>query len=130
VDAPQTAPGDLIQALSDRRAEALVTRDLGRLARVDVPSSPAHTADAAVIGRLRADGARWEGLALEVAQATWVSSEGTGAVVRARVDWTAYSVVGVGQRIERPAATGDMLDFILVRGSAGWRIAEVSAPAS
>lgn len=130
VDAPQTSPQDLVQALSDRRAEALVTRDPSRLGRVDAPSSPAHTADAAVISRLRADGARWEGLSLEVAQATLVSSEGTRAVVRARVDWTAYTVVSQGQRVERPAATGEVLDLTLVRGSAGWRIAAVSAPAS
>ncbi|HET7802209.1 MAG TPA: protein kinase, partial [Humibacillus xanthopallidus] len=130
VDAPQTSPQDLVQALSDRRAEALVTRDPSRLGLVDAPSSPAHTADAAVISRLRADGARWEGLSLEVAQATLVSSGGAGAVVRARVDWTAYTVVSAGQRVERPAATGEVLDLTLVRGSAGWRIAAVSAPAS
>ncbi|TQM62955.1 serine/threonine protein kinase [Humibacillus xanthopallidus] len=130
VDAPRTSPQDLIQALSDRRAEALVRRDPGRLAGVDERSSPAHAADVAVIARLRAAEARWEGLSLEVAHAAVVSAEGAGSVVRARVDWTAYTLVSAGERVERPAATGEVLDFTLVRGSEGWRIAAVSAPAS
>jgi hypothetical protein len=129
-DAPRAAPQDLIQALSDRRAEALIARDPARLARVDRPSSPAWSADAAVIERLRAEGTHWEGLSLEVAQAAPVSGTSTQAVLRARVDWTAYVVVRPGQRLDQPAATGEVLDFTLVRGAQGWRLTAISAPTS
>jgi hypothetical protein len=129
-DAPRTAPQELIQALSDRRVATFTTRDVAQLDRVDEPASPAHAADAAIIERLRTDGAHWEGLSLEVARAKSVSAGGTRAVVRARVDWTAYVVVTEGQRVERPAATGEVLDFTLVRGAQGWRLAAISAPAS
>ena len=129
-EAPRTAPQELIQALSDRRVATFTTRDDAQLDRVDEPASPAHAADAAIIERLRTDGAHWEGLSLEVARATSVSAGGTRAVVRARVDWTAYVVVTEGQRVERPAATGEVLDFTLVRGAQGWRLAAISAPAS
>ena len=59
-----------------------------------------------------------------------MSVTSTRAVVRARVDWTAYAVVGPGRRVERPAATGELLDFTLQRGAQGWRIAAISAPAT
>ncbi|WP_404387263.1 protein kinase [Humibacillus xanthopallidus] len=129
-DAPSTSPLQVVQALSDRRAEALVATDPARLARVNEPSSPAWAADVAVIERLRAEGVRWEGLALEVAQAAPVSATTTQSVVRARVDWTAYTVVGRGLRMEQPAATGEVLDFTLQRGAQGWRIVAISAPAT
>ena len=129
-DAPRTLPHQVIQALSDRRAAALVAREPVRLSGVDEPSSSAWAADAALIARLRTEGVRWEGLALEVAQAGPVSVTGTRAVVRAREDWTAYAVVGPGRRVERPAATGELLDFTLQRGAQGWRIAAISAPAT
>ena len=129
-DAPRTSPREAIQALSDRRADALVTRDPARLGRVDEPSSPAWAADVAVIERLRTEGVRWEGLALEVAQADLVSATSTRTVVRARVDWTSYTVVGPGLSVEQPAATGEVLDFTLQRGAQGWRIAAISAPAT
>jgi hypothetical protein len=113
-----------------------VARDPARLPDIDQTASPAHAADAAIIGRLRAEGTRWEGLSLEVAQATFVSRGGSGAsgppqaVVRARVDWTAYTVVRGDQRFGQPAETGDVLDFALVLGSDGWRLTAVSAPAT
>ncbi len=129
-DAPRTFPHEVIQALSDRRAAALVARDPARLSHVDEPSSPAWAVDAALIAQLRTEGVRWEGLALEVAQAGSVSATSTRAVVRARVDWTAYDVVGPGRRLGQPAATGEVLDFTLQRGAQGWRIAAISAPAT
>jgi eukaryotic-like serine/threonine-protein kinase len=129
-DAPRAAPQDLIQALSDRRAQALSELDGAGLTSVDHPSSPAHAADLAVIDQLRTHRVRWEGLALEVAQASLVSAEGTRAVVRARVDWTAYVAVSGDGRKPQPAEVGQVLDFTLVRGEEGWRLAAVSAPAT
>ena len=104
--------------------------DPARLSRVDEPSSPAWAADATVIGRLRTEGRRWEGLSLEVARAAPVTVASARTVIRARVDWTAYAVVGAGKRVTEPAETGDVLDFTLVRTDLGWRIAAISAPAS
>jgi eukaryotic-like serine/threonine-protein kinase len=129
-DAPRTFPREVIQALSDRRAAALVARDPVLLSHVDVPDSPAWAVDAALIARLRTEGVRWEGLALELAEAGLVSATRTRTVVRARVDWTAYAVLGPGRRMEQPAATGELLDFTLQRGPRGWRIAAISAPAT
>ena len=129
-DAPRTTAREVIQALSDRRAAAFVARDPTRLAQIDQQASPAWAADADTIERLRSDGVRWEGLALEVAHATPVSVTGTHAVIRARVDWTAYVVVGSGHRVEQPAETGTELDFTVERGPQGWRLVAVSAPAS
>ncbi|WP_157557823.1 hypothetical protein [Intrasporangium oryzae] len=128
-EAPRARAHDLVQALADARAAALVARDEGRLATVDHRGSPAWQLDANVIAALRDKGVRWEGLSLQVARATFVSGSGTTATIRARVDWTAYVVVHVdGTREARPADMGEELDLELVRVAAGWRIAAVSEP--
>jgi serine/threonine-protein kinase len=63
-----------------------------------------------------------------VAQALFVSGSPSEAVVRARVDWTAYVVVtSTGARLDRAADVGRQLDFRLVRGGQGWRISAISA---
>ena len=129
-DAPEMAAQDLLQALSDRRALALRRRAVAALSSVELTSSPAWAADAALIERLRKDATTWEGLGLEVARASPVSTDGTHAVVRARVDWTAYVARRAGRPLQQPAASGQLLDFTLVRGADGWRLAAVSAPAT
>lgn len=117
-----------MQALSDRRSAALVGRDATALARVHAPGSPSLSSDRALVSGLVDARARWEGLRLEVAEAAFVTGSPTEAVVRARVDWTAYVVVsGGGARLVRPADAGRQLDFRLVRGSEGWRISAISA---
>lgn len=128
-DAPRTRAGELIQALSDERAAALVARDEARLSAVHRIDSPAWRLDADVIRALRSRDVHWAGLALTVAHASAVSADGSRAVVRARVDWTAYTVVSPdGTQEPRPADLGQELDFALARGSAGWRIVEISGP--
>ncbi|WP_344256509.1 serine/threonine-protein kinase [Terrabacter carboxydivorans] len=125
---PSARAQDLLQALSDRRAEALVARDTTRLTLVHAPGSPSLANDQALVTELVDASTRWEGLRLEVAQAVFVSGTASEAVVRARVDWTAYAVVTAsGQRTERPADAGALLDFRLVRGAQGWRISAISA---
>jgi serine/threonine-protein kinase len=125
---PSSRPEDLLQALSDRRAVALVARDEKALGAVHAGDSPSLATDRAIIAALAAARTRWQGLRLEVAEAAFVTGSPTEAVVRARVDWTAYVVVTAGgERLERPADTGRPLDFRLVRGAQGWRIRAISA---
>ncbi|MEO7448584.1 MAG: serine/threonine-protein kinase [Humibacillus sp.] len=129
-DAPSLAPEALLQALSDRRAVALTTRDVGGLALVDATASAALTSDAALVADLESAGHRWEGLRLEVAQVAVVTASSTQAVLRARVDWTAYVLVTGSGRLQQPAATGEVLDFTLTRGARGWRVVSISPPAT
>ena len=129
-DAPSLAPEDLLQALSDRRVVALTSRDVGGLALVDVSASAALTYDAALVADLESAGHRWEGLRLEVAQVAVVTASSTRAVLRARVDWTAYVLITRSGRLQQPAATGEVLDFTLTRGARGWRVLSISPPAT
>ena len=125
---PSARPEELLQALSDRRSAALVGRDATALARIHAPGSPSLSSDRALVSGLVGARTRWEGLRLEVAEAAFVTGTPTEAVVRARVDWTAYVVVtGEGARLARPADVGRQLDFRLTRGSEGWRISAISA---
>lgn len=131
-DSAARRPEDLLQALSDRRATALVNRDVSALGAVHAPGSASAASDAALVARLSRAGVRWEGLRLEVAQALHVSGDDRHAVLRARVDWTAYVVVSSdGARSQRSADTGRLLDFALTRGAQGWRLTAVTtAPAT
>jgi serine/threonine-protein kinase len=123
-----TRPEDLLQALSDRRTAALVDRDASALTGVHAPGSPSLSSDRDLASGLVEARTRWEGLRLEVAEALYVTGSPTEAVVRARVDWTAYVVVTAGgARVGRPADVGRQLDFRLTRGAQGWRISAISA---
>jgi hypothetical protein len=125
---PSRRAEDLLQALSDRRAAALASRDVTALSGVHAPGSPSLSSDRALVSGLVDSRTRWEGLRLEVAEAVFVSGSPSEAVVRARVDWTAYVLVtAAGTRAERPADVGRQLDFRLVRGDQGWRIGAISA---
>lgn len=127
--APRTRTVELVQALSAARAKALVARDPALLGVVHEPAAPSWRTDADVIATLTKARNRYVGLELEVAEATFVSGTSTTATVRARVDWTGYEVVNdSGARATQPAARGELLDFTLVRGAAGWRIRSVSDP--
>ncbi|WP_256792125.1 serine/threonine-protein kinase [Terrabacter sp. Ter38] len=127
-ESPAARPEELLQTLSDRRSAALVGRDATALARIHAPGSPSLSSDRALVSGLVGARTRWEGLRLEVAEAAFVTGTPTEAVVRARVDWTAYVVVtGGGARLARPADVGRQLDFRLTRGSEGWRISAISA---
>lgn len=125
---PAARTQELLQALSDRRAAALVARDQAALADVHAPGSPSLASDRTLVAGLVGARIRWEGLRLEVAEALFVSGSPSEAVVRARVDWTAYVVVtSTGARLDRAADVGRRLDFRIVRGAQGWRISAISA---
>ncbi|WP_343993416.1 serine/threonine-protein kinase [Terrabacter terrae] len=125
---PSNRPEDVLQVLSDRRASALTARDAGTLRAVHAPGSASLASDHELVGALVEADTRWQGLRLEVAEARFVSGSPTVAVLRARIDWTAYVVVRSGHtRTKEPADMGRELDFTLVRGRQGWRISAISA---
>ncbi|MGW5238083.1 protein kinase domain-containing protein [Monashia sp. NPDC004114] len=125
---PSVRPFALLQALSDRRGRALVRRDTVALAAVHADGSPSALADQQLVASMRESGTHWEGLRSQVADAKFVSGTGRMAVVRARVSWAAYVVVDSGGvRHQRAAERGDLLDFRLQWGAAGWRIVSISA---
>ena len=125
---PSSRPEDVLQVLSDRRASALTARDAAALGAVHAPGSASLASDHELVGALVKADTRWQGLRLEVAEARFVSGSPSAAVLRARVDWTAYVVVRSGHaRTDEPADTGRELDFTLARGSQGWRISAISA---
>ena len=131
VAAPEDRAAQLLQWLSDRRARALMDRDVGGLAGVHREGSASHASDVQLVETLLASGDRYADLRLSVATATWVRGDRERATVRARVGWSAYTVVNrSGARRVRPAASGDILDFGLRRGPDGWRIEHVSVAGS
>ncbi|MBC9821067.1 serine/threonine-protein kinase [Terrabacter sp. MAHUQ-38] len=129
---PSAHPEEILQVLSDRRCAVLVARDASALDDVHAPRSPSAASDRALVARLVESQVRWTGLRLEVAESAFVSGTSTKAVLRARVDWTAYAVVwSDGTRVARPPDSGRLLDFSLARDARGWRIASISdAPAT
>jgi hypothetical protein len=117
--------------LAERRADLLVRGDLDALRGVHCDRSPSWAADAAVLADLEGRGLHYAGLGVASVTAQPVSVNAGRAVVRGRVDLTAYVVVdSSGGRTARPAVTGQELDFSLVRTPEGWRIESVSEPAS
>jgi hypothetical protein len=127
--APRARAAHLMQVLSDRRATSLVAQDAALLAGVHRAGSASMRLDAELVDALRTAGVRWESLRLDVAAATFVDGGPARATVRARVDWTSYTVVGVdGHRSVRPPERGEVLDFVLVRTASGWRMETISEP--
>lgn len=130
-EAPRTRPADLLRALAERRLSLLVRRDPGALGSVHRAGSSSWRADAAVLAELERGGHRYDGLAVGALQAEPVTVDGDHAVLRGRIDLTAYTVVEAsGRRTLRPATDGEVLDFSLSRTAQGWRLEEVNEPAS
>lgn len=130
-EAARTRAQSLMTALADRRAALLVRRDSLGLGEVHVRDSPSWRADAALLDTLTRGGQRYDGLGVAAVEAEPLSASADRAVLRARVDLTAYEVVDErGGRTARPAVTGQVLDFALVRTAAGWRVESITVPAS
>lgn len=129
--APRTSPDALLRILAERRTTLLVRRDPAALGGVHLGRSPAWAADAAVLAELERRGQRYDGLGVAAVRAESISATPDRAVIRGRVDLTAYVVVEAsGERSARPATAGQQLDFVLVRTKDGWRIEAVSEPAA
>jgi len=124
--APRQRPLELMQWLSDLRARALVGRDLDGLRRVHWSGSASLETDTNLIRDLLAKGNRYEGVHLTAAEASWLGGDERRATVRARIDWSGYTVVDdSGTRSAEAAAAGARLDFTLARDDSGWRVASI-----
>lgn len=128
---PRGSPTRLVLTLSQRRAEALMRRDVSMLETVHRLASPSFRADDAIVTALERDQLRWGALRPTVARAQVVSADANRAVVRARVDWAAYDVVMPdGTRQTQAAARGRTLDFAVVWLPRGWRLESLSEPSA
>jgi hypothetical protein len=123
--APGSNPAALLAALLERRAEAWRAGRVDRLSSVDAPGSAALARDTTLLTGVQQDGLRYRGLGFVVVSADVVTTSATAAVLRARVDTTAYVVEGPGADRRRSAAVGDPVLIDLVRTADGWRVADV-----
>ena len=125
--APQTDPRGLMAALAVVRAEVMMSRSAGALARLDVPGSAALAQDAALLRDLDASGQSWEGVELRVTSARTIRHTATTAVVDAVVRTAAYRVVDAAGRAQaRPAAAGEELRYELRWTSGRWRVDSIT----
>jgi hypothetical protein len=125
--APQTDPRGLMAALAALRAEAMMSRSAGALARLDVPGSAALAQDTALLRDLDASGQSWEGVALTVTSARTVRHTATTAAVDAVVGTAAYRVVDPSGRVQaRPAVPGEELRYELRWTSGRWRVDSIT----
>lgn len=129
--APRTRAQSLMTTLAERRTALLVRRDSMALGDVHVRDSPSWRADAGLLDVLTRGGQRYDRLRVAAVEAEALSASADRAVLRSRVDLTAYEVVDeLGGRTARPGVRGQMLDFALVRTAAGWRVESITVPAS
>lgn len=119
-------PVGLLQRLVDERARAWATGTLDPLDQVDAPGSPARERDVGLVSVLRDRGLRYSGLGFTVRAATPEGDQGSRARLRARVDTTAYVVVGGDTSEQRPAAAGPEVVVDLAWSAQGWRVVEVT----
>jgi hypothetical protein len=117
--------------LADERAAAWRDADPARLGAADAPGSPAAARDAAALAELVRAEVRYTGLRHTVVDATTVAESQRRAVVRARIDAGAYTVVGRTASAavveSRPAVVGVPVLVHLVLTEVGWRIDDVGA---
>lgn len=128
-DAPSDRPAALLGALADARAAAWREATPAMLHGADAPGSAASTRDTAAVSEVARAGLRYAGLRYTVADVHTVSASPDAAVVRARIDASAYTVVGRSGSQSRPATTGEVVLVDLVLTGAGWRVSNVR-PAS
>lgn len=124
-DAPATRPRDLIAALADARAAAWRSGSPVLLREVDAPESTAWVRDMAAVTELKRSGIRYTDLRHDVAEARMISAAGDRAVLRARIDTSAYLVATRTSREPRPASSGVPVLISLVRTEEGWRVSDI-----
>ena len=91
------------------------------------PGSPAASRDLAAVAAVARAGLRYAGLRYTVADVHTVSATRDAAVLRARIDAGAYTVVGRSGSQARPASVGEPVLVHLVRTEVGWRVADLRA---
>ena len=126
-DAPAERPSELLAVLADARAAAWREATPAMLHGADAPGSPAASRDLAAVAEVARAGLRYAGLRYTVADVHTVSATRDAAVLRARIDAGAYTVVGRSGSQARPASVGELVLVHLVRTEVGWRVADLRA---
>jgi hypothetical protein len=117
-----------MRELSIERARVMNSADPDQLRALDVPGSPAWTADAALLEAVRRSGQRFAGVAFTVRTARTLSSGTVTASVAATIDTAAYTVEGpAGSRARRPGEAGEEMRFDLRWSRGVWLVERVSA---
>ncbi|MDQ2758241.1 MAG: protein kinase [Actinomycetota bacterium] len=127
------SPAEILQGLVDARAAAISARDVARLDRAELPASPPHGADAALIARLTSAAQSFDGLRFAVRDVVVRTRADTRMELTAVVARDGYTLVGDGgARWPQPAAVGSAYGYQLTLTPTGWRLSvltELAAPA-
>ena len=122
---PRQRPQELLTALAEARAGAFREATPAMLHGAVAPGSTAAARDAAAVAEVARAGLRYSGLRYDVVDARHVSGDARAAVVQARIDASAYSVVGRSGAQPQPAQEGRVVVVDLVFTQAGWRISAI-----
>ncbi|HQA13648.1 MAG TPA: serine/threonine-protein kinase [Ornithinibacter sp.] len=122
---PRERPQELLTALAEARAGAFREATPAMLHGAVAPGSTAAARDAAAVSEVARAGLRYSGLRYDVVDARHVSGDARAAVVQARIDASAYSVVGRSGAQPQPAQEGRVVVVDLVFTQAGWRISAI-----
>ena len=125
VEAPRSRPAELLGVLAEARAAAWREAAPALLGEADAPRSAAGVGDAAAVVELARAGVRYTGLRYTVAEARVISATADRAVLRARIDSSAYTVTSAAGSTTRPAVPGIPVLVDLVSTDAGWRVSDL-----
>jgi hypothetical protein len=123
--APRTRPAELLGVLAEARAAAWREATPALLVEADAPRSAVAARDAAAVAELALARLRYAGLRYTVAEVTTISTTPDRAVLRARIDSSAYSVAAAAGSTSRPATSGTLVLVDLVRTDVGWRLSDL-----
>ena len=123
--APQQRLAELLERLAEHRAAAWRDGIPAHLHGSDAPRSPTALREAAAVAEMARAGVRYTGIHYSVRDASVVTASGREALVRARIDTSAYEVAGASGSTSRPAVRGEEVLVALVRTDLGWRISDV-----
>ena len=123
--APQQQPDELLERLAEYRAAAWRDGTAAHLHGSDAPRSPTAVKGAAAVAEMARAGVRYTGLRYSVREAEVVTATSREALLRARIDTSAYEVAGPSGSTSRPAVRGEEVLVALVRTELGWRVSDV-----
>ena len=123
--APQQQPAELLERLAEYRAAAWRDGTAAHLHGSDAPRSPTAVKGAAAVAEMARAGVRYTGLRYSVREAEVVTARDREALLRARIDTSAYEVAGPSGSTSRPAVRGEEVLVALVRTELGWRVSNV-----
>lgn len=118
-----------VEAISQRRAEALTAADREGLDAVDAPGSPALAADLRILDQLHEQGIRFSGLSFQLADQEVVAVDEATATVRVTTSTTAHHLLddAGGVLAAVPAGVPQRVQVTLTRSGGDWLVREVVA---